>query len=95
MQNILILTTLTHLLLIARKRDLIALDFLTLYLASVRIEKKYEKKIDTWFNVVGIAYGVLATKRQQTFILDYVFCLHNLFYIHCSSHDGSVSVYED
>ena len=65
LQNILFLTTLTHILLIARKRDLIALDLLTLYLASVRIEKKYEKKIDTWFNVVGIAYGVLATKRQQ------------------------------
>ena len=54
LQNILFLTTLTHFLLIARKRDL---DLLTLYLASVRI--------DTWFNVVGIAYGVLATKRQQ------------------------------
>ena len=62
LQNILFLTTLTHFLLIARKHDL---DLLTLYLASVRIEKKYEKKIDTWFNVVGIAYGVLATKRQQ------------------------------
>ena len=64
MQNILFLTILTHFLQ-ARKRDLIALDLLTLYLASVRIEKKYEKKIDTWFNVVGIAYGVLATKRPH------------------------------
>ena len=63
MQNILFLSTLTHFLLIARKRDLIALGLLNL--SSVRIEKKYEKKVDTWFNVVGIAYGVLATKRQQ------------------------------
>ena len=30
-----------------------------------------------------------------SFIVVYGFCLYNLFYIHCSSHGESVSVYED
>ena len=96
LQNILFLTTLTHFLLIARKRDLIALDLLTLYLASVRIEKRYEKKIDTWFNVVGCLWCACYKKAADlSFIFVYGFCLHNLSYIHCFNHDGSVSVYED